>query len=234
MIYCEAGSTHLSGEHIAQVTLGRQDIISVKGEEGYENYTDQAIDIEIGTGLPLKVRNNSPHSTNELLIWADWNIDGDFEDLEENVYASGPLGITTYQTTLTPPSFAEPGITRLRIRLHDQLFGPNGTSCGDSNLGEVEDYAINVLEKTTRSQQPEHESKSLIAYPNPSTGQLTISLPHNDSQVKFRIINMLGVIVYEGNMYDKTFVNTTLFSPGTYFIVMMMHPDVKSMRFMVE
>src|SRR6187549_2465141 len=125
-------------------------------EAGTADFGSTSFVILTFTSFPLTYRIRTlqdeallPHITNELLMWIDWNLDADFSDANELVCASGPLGITTYMTDIMVPVDAKLGLARLRIRLHDTSFGPNATPCGYSNLGEVEDYLIRVVEPKT-------------------------------------------------------------------------------------
>jgi hypothetical protein len=217
LIYCDAGGTNLSQEHISLVTIGTVEQASGDGMDGYQDFTTTIAELEIGVSTIITVRNNAPFQSDELLIWADWNIDGDFEDEDEQVYKSGALGITTYTTTITPPAHAKPGLTRLRIRLHDTAFGPNATPCGNANLGEVEDYTIDVKEETVGIELLESQPHILV-YPNPVSGMLNISIPDNMKYVPFQITNMLGHTIYHDTMLENVIVSTTDLVPGLYSI----------------
>ena len=217
LIYCPAGSTHLSQDFISHVKMGAVDQVSVKGENGYQNFTDQVIDMEFGTSIPISVTNNAPHNGNELLIWVDWNIDADFEDQGELVYASGPLGITTYNTSFAAPPFAETGITRMRIRLHDTSFGPNATPCDVANLGEVEDYAILVKETMVGTTHPGDLEKVTI-HPNPAKSELQVSIVNAQAEQPLIIIDVFGRVQYAGVIHSETTIDISDYAPGLYFI----------------
>jgi hypothetical protein len=60
-------------------------------------------------------------------------------------------------------------------------------------------------------------SKSLI-YPNPVSNELIIENEGNNEKLYFEIINTIGQVVFEGNLVDKTTVQTSNFSPGFYLI----------------
>jgi hypothetical protein len=142
--YCAAGSTATSGEYISNVTMGAVNQNSAQGTGGYQNFTSQVITMVIGASSTISVGISAPYSADELLIWVDWNKDGDFADAGENVYASGAIGSATFVTSFAPPVSATVGVTRMRIRLHDTSSGPNATPCGNAAWGEVEDYSVNV------------------------------------------------------------------------------------------
>jgi hypothetical protein len=55
-------------------------------------------------------------------------------------------------------------------------------------------------------------------YPNPTANELTIEIPGNKELVNFEIINSIGVVVYQGNLNQKTTVQTSSFAPGVYLI----------------
>ncbi len=217
LIYCTAGTSNLSQDFISRVVMGSVDQISIKGENGYQDFTDQVIEMEIGMNAPVAVTNNAPHSSNELRIWVDWNIDGDFDEADELMYASGPLGITTYNTSFTPPASAKTGMTRMRIRLHDTSFGPNETPCGIANLGEVEDYTISVSESSTGVNISANLSR-LWVYPNPVTNDLVIELPGNQQEVNFELLNAIGTIVHRGQIIEKIIIPMHQYPAGIYFI----------------
>lgn len=142
--YCDAGSNS-DYEHIVNVTMGDVNQSSFLGPNGYQDFTNQVIDMQIGTPLDITVTCDSVYQADELLIWVDWNQDGDFYDEGENMYTSGAVGWVTYSTSFAPPSDAVLGTTRMRIRFHDTENGPNNTPCGYSDWGEVEDYSIHVM-----------------------------------------------------------------------------------------
>lgn len=77
-------------------------------------------------------------------IWADWNIDGDFDDAGEFVFQSATPTIAVVNGTVTVPPTATLGTTRFRVRaFYNEL--PSATqSCALWNEGESEDYNIQV------------------------------------------------------------------------------------------
>ncbi|MBU0763842.1 MAG: PKD domain-containing protein [Bacteroidetes bacterium] len=143
--YCNAGADG-EYEYISNVQLGAIDNTTVWGAGGYEDYTDLSTIMEIGNPYILNVSIAQVYGTDQVLVWIDWNIDGDFDDTDENVFTASNLGQATYSISITPPSGASVGDTRMRIRLHDTdpQYSPNDTPCGNSGYGEIEDYTIAV------------------------------------------------------------------------------------------
>jgi trimeric autotransporter adhesin len=116
-----------------------------KGIAGYEDNSSQIASMQIGVSLSATIGFTSPSSSDQLLIWIDWNKDGDFMDPGENVYSTAVYITSPHTTTsFSPPAGTIPGKTVMRIRLHDLSYGPNSTPCGVSSYGEVEDYSIDV------------------------------------------------------------------------------------------
>jgi hypothetical protein len=83
-------------------------------------------------------------------IWVDWNIDGDFDDSGEKVYASGSYkSAGTYTGSFSVPAGASIGSTRMRIRLDWNSTNP--AICGSISRGETEDYTFVVTAATPMS-----------------------------------------------------------------------------------
>ena len=143
--YCDAGASELTYEYISNVAMGALNQHSGKDPGGYSDYSSQVIDMTIGTSLDVFVENGSPYEKDEVLIWVDWNKDGDFFDADEKVFESGPSGTNLFQCSFSTPPSATEGVTRMRIRLHDSQNGPLPEPCGFSQWGEVEDYSLRIL-----------------------------------------------------------------------------------------
>ena len=112
---------------------------------GYKNYNDfsyLSTSLKTGSSGTISINFGRAYYNDTVAGWVDWNHDGDFTDANEEVFLRDVQNITE-TCTITVPDDALPGFTRLRIRnKHDT----NDISpCGVTNLGEVEDYAIEVL-----------------------------------------------------------------------------------------
>ena len=148
-VYCNASSTSNvsnSNDYISKVEFGS--ISNTSFNTTYSNFTSLSTTINKGIASTLTITLNntnggSNNDSDQVLVWIDWNKDGDFLDSGEAVYTS-PLGVGPFTASITAPFSAVLGNTRMRIRLHDSSFGPNSTSCGISDYGEVEDYTVNV------------------------------------------------------------------------------------------
>jgi len=149
---------------------------------------------------------NNNYTTDQVLIWCDWNRDGDFVDAGENVYASVLGG--AYSGSFIVPTTASIGAVRMRIRLTDTAFGANTTPCGVSSYGEVEDYTLNVVAAGITEESDEAkeiadanravessvslEAINLNVYPNPNNGSFTIKALHEGT---YYLMNEAGQLV---------------------------------------
>jgi PKD repeat protein len=138
-VYCEASSVNNAYERITNVQMGAINNSSVWSN--YSDYTSISTTVVVGTAYPLTVQLGNAYSGDQVLVWIDWNQDGDFTDAGEKVFTS-TTGTGPFTTSIAPPSTAFNGATRMRIRLHDSGYGPNDTPCGTSDYGEVEDYTL--------------------------------------------------------------------------------------------
>lgn len=144
--YCDAGAAELTYEYISRVTIGSLDNPSGKDPGGYTDFTSQVVDLSRGSTIDIFVENGVPYIADEVLVYVDWNINGDFDDAGEVVFHSDPSGTMVFEGSFTAPPTAPLGITRMRVRLHDSDNGPHSEACGFSQWGEVEDYSIRVSE----------------------------------------------------------------------------------------
>ena len=142
--YCASGAAQQSYEYISNVTIGAVNQSSGKSENGYADYSSEVIELYFGLPVDIFVRNGVPYGSDQVLVWVDWNIDGDFEDDGETAFVSDPSGTDVFTGSITPPSNAREGNTRMRVRLHDSGNGPLDKPCGYATWGEVEDYTVRV------------------------------------------------------------------------------------------
>ena len=91
----------------------------------------------------MSVTISGAFSSDQVLVWIDLNQDGDFVDPGEYVWTSA-TGVGPHTGNITISPTATLGQTRMRVRMHDSALGPNGTPCGTSTYGQVEDYTVNI------------------------------------------------------------------------------------------
>ena len=151
--YCTAGATSTSFEKIGNVTLTGVINQTSSATAGYENYTAVVGNVTAGSSYGVSVLVTGAYANDDrVLIWIDADQNGVFQDPAELVFAAAvstfcPTCTGTNATvtgSITVPSVAFNGNTRMRIRMHDLSSGGNSTPCGTSTYGQVEDYTLNV------------------------------------------------------------------------------------------
>ncbi len=82
-------------------------------------------------------------------IWIDYNADGDFADLGEDVYFSSgaALGVV-YTGTIAIPIATTPGVKRMRVLCIFATVPVVTGYCGSYTYGECEDYNLTVIAAT--------------------------------------------------------------------------------------
>ena len=143
--YCDAGATELTYEYISRVRMGTVDNNSGKDPGGYADFSGIEVEAAQETSMDILVYNGVPFWADQVLIWVDWNIDGDFLDKGESVFVSDPSGTDIFRCSFEVPATAKLGLTKMRIRLHDSQNGAHPEPCGYAQWGEVEDYSIRVM-----------------------------------------------------------------------------------------
>ncbi|MHC4098810.1 MAG: GEVED domain-containing protein, partial [Planctomycetota bacterium] len=142
--YCDAsGSNYVEYQYIMGVQVGDIDNIPTANNH-YADYTSLAAAMEREVGYPITVTRGNPYSDDwdRCGAWVDWNHDGVFTGMNEEITMSLGIDPCTFTGTITPPADAVMGDTRMRVRIrwyHLPL------SCGDTDYGEVEDYTITVV-----------------------------------------------------------------------------------------
>jgi hypothetical protein len=154
--YCQSASTSSAAEFIQNVSC--YSYSNTSAATTYSNYTANVIAIvQPGATIPVSVRIGKPYNADRIYIYADWNDDGDFSDLNETVgpqvvsVATQGSGSVTYVMNVTVPLSAACGNHRLRIKAGDIIASIGGAvqmtadPCQTSfTYGEVEDYTINT------------------------------------------------------------------------------------------
>jgi hypothetical protein len=146
--YCAAGATTID-EKIQRVTMANIDNIST-ANVGYENFTNITGIVDLGAVVPFSINLSPAYTSDQVLIWVDLNQNLVFEASELLFSSVVPLGTLPLTGNIVIPNTALPGITRMRIRLHDTHNGssypntPNSTPCGNSTYGQVEDYSLSI------------------------------------------------------------------------------------------
>ena len=116
------------------------DINTTINDEDGVNFTTSVFP---GSNSSLEVTiNNGGFSPGRLNAWADWNLDGDWDDAGEHFITDTRYATGTHTVNFTVPTTAKSGETYFRFRFG---YGRNVTPTGPDMAGEVEDYRVRVL-----------------------------------------------------------------------------------------
>lgn len=141
--YCDAASDDLAAnEKIGNIDFSDIDQASASNS-GYENFTNVVGQVTANQTYSFTATISNGFSTDQVLVWIDFNQNGSFDDAGELVFTS-PIGVGPHAGNIAIPATATLGETRMRVRLHDTSAGPNSTSCGNSDYGQVEDYTLDI------------------------------------------------------------------------------------------
>ncbi|UCD76464.1 MAG: hypothetical protein JSV91_05975 [Phycisphaerales bacterium] len=139
--YCAAWAE--CDAYISRVQVGEIDNSS-GCHFGYTDHTDLSTEISLDAGLEITITVGNSAGYEHGALFIDWNQDGVLGYPSEEVELEGSPGPGPYTATIIPPSEAELGPTRMRIRVSGEEDPPG--PCGETETGETEDYTIIVVE----------------------------------------------------------------------------------------
>jgi glutamine amidotransferase-like uncharacterized protein len=132
--YCWSYGSSASS-YIDSFTIGGKELTS--GATTYSDYTSHVIYLAPGGDVEVTLHKGDSASC-YLGMWIDYNGDGDFNDVGEEIFSRGPL--VSYTTrTLSVPEDISIASTRLRIAVKQ---GSAPLPCETGYTGEVEDYSV--------------------------------------------------------------------------------------------
>lgn len=140
--YCSSQGNDYSYEWIAGVQVG--DFSNTSGASGYTDFTDLTATLTTGQTYDITLTPDFSGSTyNEYWkIWIDLNHDGDFDDVNENVFDQGGMSNSTVTGTITIPAGTASTTTRMRVTMK---YNGEPSACETTfSYGEVEDYTVYI------------------------------------------------------------------------------------------
>lgn len=116
----------------------------------HEDYTTIFGSVSAGSSYPITLKGNTDGNfTNRFMVFADWNQDGDFADVNEaytitqTILNSTGVDAIFASQVLTVPGNALVGNTRMRVK---KIYGTTDYTdpCLGAGYGQVEDYSLTV------------------------------------------------------------------------------------------
>jgi large repetitive protein len=160
--YCLPGFSSFTNEDITNFSFGSINNATSCNNVGnftsvinkYNNYANISTTVQANDVIPFSFVvsncNGGAGSSNISSIFIDYNIDGDFNGPNEQVYVSAAnyTGAHTESGVIAIPANIEKGITRLRI-INATATAATINSCGNYIHGEAEDYTIFLQQAPT-------------------------------------------------------------------------------------
>jgi len=227
--YCTTGGNNTNYEWIDLVQIGS--INNVTGTNGgYADFTSISTALAQGSSYTINFSAgfSSSSYTERWRVWIDFNQDGDFADSGEQVVSGSTSNASSYSATVSVPSGASLGSTRMRVSME---YGSVPSSCGSFTYGEVEDYTVNIVSagsaKTASNdlapgQQLGKEITGALfnLYPNPANDVLNFSTGEFKDVSSVRVIDLGGrEMMHSSNMSNRT-LDVSALKPGLYFFEM--------------
>jgi len=230
---CDAGATNqYAWEYIDGFACGS---INNQGTNlssgGYEDYTNLSTEIVAGNTYTATVTIGNAYSSDQVYAWADWNMDADFDDADENIFNSSTNGQGSYTFDFTVPAGASTGNIRLRVRLNDSNSNPSITEpCGISSYGEVEDYTLTLSPILSIE---DIETNLFEVYPNPNNGTFTVRTKNSVETIS--VTTLTGKIIYSEN--GNSNINTIQLNElekGIYFVKVQSNDKIQVKKIIIE
>lgn len=115
--YCAANGSNSTEEYIARVQIGSIDNASGQNAAGYQDFTNLSTDISGSASITITPEWPGTVYSEGYAVFVDWNRDGDFADAGETAFTRAATQATPITGTITVPSGASQGATRMRVVL---------------------------------------------------------------------------------------------------------------------
>lgn len=212
--YCSSQGNSVASEKIGKVVFGTISNTSTGGT-GYENFTAISTNATRGTVYTITITPSwtSTKRKEGYAVWIDYNGDGDFADVGEQVWTKAASTTTPVSGTITIPATAIVGATRMRVSMK---YNAIPTMCETFASGQVEDYTVNIVSSVAKIANVSGKAITEIKlYPNPTTSILNVSSVSENAT--FKVYNMLGQSIMDGRLSNGS-VDVSNISAGIYVL----------------
>ena len=223
-VYCPAGSLSTNYERISNVTFADINNDS-EGTAGYEDFTAVEGNVTAGQTYDFSASyTEGGYPSDQVTVWIDLNNDQDFDDEGEKVLELEP-SVSPWVGSITIPSTATAGKTRMRIRLQDYSIGGIESPCGNAGFGQVEDYTLNIGTLAVSDVRKD----AVKVYPNPVIDVLNIDAA--DKVKSVQVFDLTGKVVSSHTLNAvKNQINLNKLTPGVYVVTIVTEKGTQSVK----
>ncbi|QJW87962.1 S8 family serine peptidase [Spirosoma taeanense] len=147
--YCSSAATSTGGVKISRVQFGGIDQPGPADcSTAYVDFTQTVTTIQVGQQIPLTITPATCGTWKSayLKAFADWNLDGDFDDANETVTTSNLLANPTpfISAVTVPASISNGQLIPLRIVLTEAANAGNVSAC--VSTGQTQDFLLKAVQ----------------------------------------------------------------------------------------
>ncbi len=210
--YCASKGSSTTYEWIKQIIFGSINNTS-NSNSGYGNFTNLSTNVTAGSTYTITFKPGYSGSTYReyWTVYIDYNQNGTLNNTGETVVTVSTTSVNGGTASITIPTTAKSGLTRMRIQMH---YGSQVTNpCSAFNYGEVEDYTINISggsgftsSSLNSLQDGTNKLPFIIVAPNPVTGSNALTnyrLADNGNTV-MKVIDLDGRILRTVQLGNQT------------------------------
>jgi hypothetical protein len=217
--YCAANGDNTSDDWIDTFAVDNFSYAS-GNNGGYLLYSNTTIPLGKGDYHNIAISQGKSF-TEHVKIWLDINQDGDFLDPGEELYSAVmSVNASTIHGSIIVPPTTLLGVTRMRVGMR---WNNPPLVCGVTDLGEIEDYCVQIVPGTSIQQLPQSVNNCLV-YPNPFSEIINLDLDLNrDTDIQLAIFSAAGQLIYNKTLNNqiagKQHIELTPNIPtGVYFL----------------
>ncbi len=231
--YCSSAGTNSSLEYINRVQFGTVNNLS-GNNGGYADYTNLSATLNANSAYTITITPylSSTARKEAYRVWIDFNQNGSFNDVGEQVVNIAKTSSSPVSGTFTVPSTAMHGSTRMRVSMK---YNASPTSCETFTNGEVEDYSVfiyNLGQNFHETSFAVSSDNALTVFPNPVTDNVINIVYTGDDAIEMIIYNPQGQRILSGQFTET--IDVSSLSKGLYFIEIKSGSGFRVVRFVKE
>ncbi|MCC6278957.1 MAG: S8 family serine peptidase [Saprospiraceae bacterium] len=227
--YCAATGGQSNYEWIESVSVGDWAHNSGIAGSGYQNLTGISDNILQIAPLSMHPVTITPDYVGLpfkefFRVFIDYNMDGDFNDMDELAFDPGFAHDAPISGQITAPAFTTQGLTRMRVMMkYKSLTNTTPLPCESFEYGQVEDYCIELLGEPLPYTLTARKTMELRIYPQPVGDFVRIAFPEDAcGEWTWTVCNINGRVVQSGATHLGRFkditINTKDWLSGMYVV----------------